>query len=147
MPLFYRHQIRIWSSKQGKSIGSIFSFIHMEEEDAIMDEKLREGRYWSAKFASLERRKDFRRLKILLDSSKHRAGKHSPLDFVPLEDSNAQEESEYRLQEESWDGYIIRKTKDFNQLTRERPQDESLWIAFANFQVCSSSITHVSCSA
>lgn len=134
VPLFYRHQIRIWSSKQGKSIGSIFSFIHMEEEDAIMDEKLREGRYWSAKFASLERRKDFRRLKILIDSSKHRAGKHSPLDFVPLEDSNAQEESEYRLQEESWDGYIIRKTKDFNQLTRERPQDESLWIAFANFQ-------------
>ncbi|KAI5059254.1 hypothetical protein GOP47_0025573 [Adiantum capillus-veneris] len=139
VPLFYRHQIRIWSSKLGRSIHSQFGFIHLEEDDIVMDEKLREGRYWSAKVTSLERRKDFRRLKISLHVSKPKAKTHfllPPGDFISLEDLDAQEElkANCTLQEESWDDYVIRKTKEFNQHTRERPQDESLWIAFANFQ-------------
>eukprot|EP00250_Pteridium_aquilinum_P014193 c21834_g1_i2 orf=187-3744(-) len=140
VPLFYRHKTRILPSKQGRSIHSFFGVVHLEEDDAIMDEKLREGRYWSAKFVSLERRKDFKRLKILVHASNPRGRKYNSLpssDFVSLEDLDAQEEkseASYTLQEESWDDYVIRKTKEYNQRTRERPQDESLWIAFANFQ-------------
>lgn len=139
VPLFYRHQITLWSCKQGKSTHSLFGFIDLEEDNVVMDDKLREGRYWSAKFASLERRKDFRRLKILVHSSKPKAKRHSlppSSEFIPIEELDAQEEAKASctIQEESWDGYVIRKTKEFNQHTRERPHDESLWIAFANFQ-------------
>ncbi|MCO5592056.1 hypothetical protein L7F22_046050 [Adiantum nelumboides] len=139
VPLFYRHQIKIWSDKRGRSINSDFGFIHLEEDDIVMDEKIRGGRYWSAKVASLEWQKDFRRLKIFVNALKPKAKTHfllPPGEFISLEDSDAQEElkASCTLQEESWDGYVIRKTKEFNQHTRERPEDESLWIMFANFQ-------------
>jgi len=40
-------------------------------------------------------------------------------------------------QEEGENGndYIIRRTREFNTLTRERPYDENSWVEFAKFQV------------
>ena len=106
-----------------------------------MDEKVRtEGRYWSAKHASLDRRKDFKRVQIrthLSKSKSMKSGSYSCGDFISLEDFNEEAESNSILREESWEDYVTRKTKEFNQLTRERPQDESLWINFVNFQVFS----------
>ncbi|KAH7307034.1 hypothetical protein KP509_22G043300 [Ceratopteris richardii] len=136
VPLFYRHQIRIYSNNQVKP----FRFLESVEGDGgVVDEKSRECRYWSAKFASLERRKDFCKLKILVHAQKSRSKRpfQSPEnDFISLEELDVQEELRAigTLQEESWDGYVTRKTREFNELTRERPHDESLWIAFVNFQ-------------
>lgn len=44
-------------------------------------------------------------------------------------DEDEQEEGE------SWNDYIIRRTREFNSLTRERPDDENSWLEFAKFQV------------
>lgn len=42
---------------------------------------------------------------------------------------------------ESWDDCVARRTREFNTITRERPMDESAWLAFANFQVTISWLT------
>ncbi|KAK9106618.1 hypothetical protein Syun_022629 [Stephania yunnanensis] len=36
--------------------------------------------------------------------------------------------------EESWEDEMLRKTRDFNRMTRECPHDEKVWIEFAEFQ-------------
>ncbi|KAJ0047844.1 hypothetical protein Pint_16778 [Pistacia integerrima] len=36
--------------------------------------------------------------------------------------------------EESWEDEVLRKTREFNKLTREHPYDEKGWLAFADFQ-------------
>lgn len=35
---------------------------------------------------------------------------------------------------ESWEEFVRRRTKEFNERTREKPLDESLWLEFAAFQ-------------
>lgn len=35
---------------------------------------------------------------------------------------------------ESTEQWVTRKTREFNQLTRERPNSEELWLRFADFQ-------------
>ena len=36
---------------------------------------------------------------------------------------------------ETWEEYVRRRTREFNEQTRERPLDEALWLQFAAFQV------------
>jgi hypothetical protein len=36
--------------------------------------------------------------------------------------------------EESWEDEVLRKTREFNKLTREHPHDEKVWLDFAEFQ-------------
>jgi hypothetical protein len=137
VPKFHRSRIRITRSVRGKPFSNIVGS-RWEEDGANMDEKIRaEGRYWSAKYASLDRRKDFKRVQIITPHSKSKSVKLDLYsgDFISLEGFSEEAEPNYILREESWEDYVIRKTKDFNQQTRERPQDESLWIAFVNFQV------------
>lgn len=47
------------------------------------------------------------------------------------------QKGEEKAQEEGENGndYIIRRTREFNTLTRERPDDENSWLEFAKFQV------------
>lgn len=98
-----------------------------------LDTKLRsEGRYWSAKYAALEHHKNFKRLRILAPKD---STPEIDTDFVPLSDEstslNGQDSS---LVEESWEDEVLRKTKEFNILTREHPHNEKHWLEFANFQ-------------
>jgi hypothetical protein len=37
--------------------------------------------------------------------------------------------------EESWEDEMLRRTREFNKMSRERPHDEKVWLAFAQFQV------------
>lgn len=132
---FYRCHTEFRTREYEKGLRHIFG----SEDDVTVDEKERlEGRYWSAKYAALERRKDFRRVQIVMHPSKSKGKKPflAPGDFIAVDDTDIQQEEDgqHIVREESWDDYVIRKTREFNQSTRERPHDESLWIAFANFQ-------------
>ncbi|KAF2317625.1 hypothetical protein GH714_025828 [Hevea brasiliensis] len=42
--------------------------------------------------------------------------------------------SKASLVEESWEDEVLRKSREFNQLTRENPHDEKVWLDFAEFQ-------------
>ncbi|KAH6815829.1 hypothetical protein C2S51_020649 [Perilla frutescens var. frutescens] len=99
-----------------------------------LDTKLRSGgRYWSAKYAAIERHKDLKRVRILAPRNHV---KSLVADYIPLidEGSDSGPVSSVEVVEESWEDEVLRKTKEFNKLTREHPQGESLWVAFAEFQ-------------
>ncbi|KAE8796777.1 hypothetical protein D1007_28069 [Hordeum vulgare] len=90
------------------------------------------GRYFSAKHAILERNKGFKHLKVL----KSDMIAILPEDFIPVETSSLPAKSTTMQQEleESWEDEILRRTKEFNKMTRECPHDEKIWLAFAHFQ-------------
>ncbi|XP_020419687.1 protein NRDE2 homolog isoform X2 [Prunus persica] len=105
-----------------------------------LDGKLKSaGRYWSAKYMALERHKNLKRARILVprDLPVTVSG-----DFIPLTDSQSSNEgvdgddslSRTSVVEESWEDEVLRKTREFNKLTREQPHDEKVWLAFAEFQ-------------
>ncbi|XP_022923904.1 protein NRDE2 homolog isoform X5 [Cucurbita moschata] len=103
------------------------SALDKDADAEVLDSKLKSGgRYWSAKNAAIERHKNFKRVRIgfsrktpdkLLD------------DFIPFSDSQTSNNIE-----ESWEDEVLRKTREFNKLTREHPHDEKAWLAFAEFQ-------------
>ncbi|XP_071702541.1 uncharacterized protein [Rutidosis leptorrhynchoides] len=100
-----------------------------------LDTKLRsEGRYWSAKYAALENHKNFKRLRIVGPKD---ASHETATDFIPLFDDKTSSEDQHEdssLVEESWEDEVLRKTKEFNKMTREHPYNEKYWLDFANFQ-------------
>lgn len=123
---FYRDKYFRWNNKLGRLEGD-------NDIDAL-DTKLRSGgRYWSAKYVALERHKNLKRLQIQAPSNHIR---DLVSDYIPLlgEGSDSGTVSSVAVVEESWEDKVLRKTKDFNRMTRERPQDESVWLAFAEFQ-------------
>ncbi|KAJ7520618.1 hypothetical protein O6H91_19G013800 [Diphasiastrum complanatum] len=91
------------------------------------------GRYWSVKFVSMDKKRNLKRLHITSSHSLIKGKEVHALveNFTPLE---MQQSAEGLEREESWEEYIVRKTRLLNEMTRERPQDESLWIDFAKFQ-------------
>ncbi|XP_065849215.1 uncharacterized protein [Euphorbia lathyris] len=104
-----------------------------------LDIKLKSnGRYWSAKYAAVESNKNLKRLRLLAPKQ------HSAIasdDFIPLSDTQISGQGDDHgsvsgpsLVEESWEDEVLRKTREFNKLTREHPYDEKLWIDFAEFQ-------------
>ncbi|KAL3512463.1 hypothetical protein ACH5RR_025180 [Cinchona calisaya] len=116
-----------WSQKS-----SVF-----DEDDDIegLDGTLRSGgRYWSAKYAALERHRNLKRIRVL-PPEKNVSSIYE--DFIPLlydGDSDGRSPSGAKVVEESWEDEVYRKTKEFNKLTREKPHDEKVWLAFADFQ-------------
>lgn len=80
----------------------------------------------------MEHHKNFKRLRIIAPKD---STPELGTDFVPLSDeltsSNGQDSS---LVEESWEDEVLRKTKEFNIMTREHPYNEKFWLEFANFQ-------------
>lgn len=96
------------------------------------------GRYWSAKYTALERHKSFKRMRIV---ARQKSAISIAPDFIPLSDDKAFGEgsdggsiSRALVVEESWEDEVLRKTREFNKLTREHPHNESIWLAFADFQ-------------
>lgn len=116
-----------WNKRVGRLEGD-------GDVDAL-DTKLRSGgRYWSAKYAAIERHKDIKRVRVLAPRNHV---KSSVADYIPLVDeggSDSGQISRVEVVEESWEDEVLRKTKEFNKMTREHPQDEGLWLAFAEFQ-------------
>lgn len=104
-----------------------------------LDNKLRSGgRYWSATYAAIEHHKNLKRLRFLTPL---KPMMNIPADFVSLSDEVKSDEgirgdaiSGNVVVEESWEDEVFRKTKEFNKMTRERPHDAQIWLAFAQFQ-------------
>jgi len=60
---------------------------------------------------------------------------HKFKEFMPLErEIREKEESSEDEEGESFDDFLYRKAREFNQQTREHPEDIKGWIAFVNFQ-------------
>lgn len=104
-----------------------------------LDTKLKSsGRYWSAKHMALERHKNFKHVRLV-------APKVSTIltqdEFIPISDIETSQGDDdsgsfsiASTLEESWEDEMLRKTREFNKLTRERPHDEKVWLSFAEFQ-------------
>ncbi|KAL9241950.1 hypothetical protein vseg_016001 [Gypsophila vaccaria] len=99
-----------------------------------MDAQMRTtGRYCTFKYSALERDKNFKRIRVVAPK------KHVPLmldDFIPLidEDENDVSISGRHVVEESWEDEVLQKTREFNKITREHPQNVRAWLDFAEFQ-------------
>ncbi|WJX71933.1 hypothetical protein P8452_55870 [Trifolium repens] len=107
--------------------------------DALDDKMKSAGRYWSGKYMALERHKSFKRIRLVAP----KLSPHTAQDeFIPLSDVGSSHgavdsESDSKILsplEESWEDEMLNKTREFNKLTRERPHDEKVWLAFAEFQ-------------
>ncbi|XP_076894745.1 uncharacterized protein LOC143547132 [Bidens hawaiensis] len=100
-----------------------------------LDAKLKsEGRYWSAKNAAIEHHKNFKRLRIIAPKD---APQEIVTDFIPLSNDSSlidDQPANPSLVEESWEDEVLRKTKEFNKMTREQPYNDKIWLQFAEFQ-------------
>uniref|UniRef100_A0A2N9IK59 Uncharacterized protein n=1 Tax=Fagus sylvatica TaxID=28930 RepID=A0A2N9IK59_FAGSY len=103
--------------------------------DTLDSKLVSAGRYWSAKYTALERHKNLKRVRLLAPL------KSTEDDFIPLSDVQTFHEgvdsgsvSRASIIEESWEDEVLRRTREFNKLTRENPHDEKAWLAFAEFQ-------------
>jgi hypothetical protein len=111
--------------------------LHLGEDLDLdcLDSKVRSrGRYFSMKYTSLERNKGFKHLKV----SQKNIPFLVPGEYIPLEPSSLCESDGGSSEEveESWEDEVIKKTREFNRRSREFPQDEKVWLSFAEFQVC-----------
>ncbi|AQK75306.1 UPF0614 C14orf102-like protein [Zea mays] len=109
------------------------SHIDLDSDLDGMDNKVRAGgRYYSAKNAVSERNKGFKHLKIFKGNTSVMLAE----DFVPFGTQSLPLKSTTVEQEleESWEDEILRRTREFNKMSRERPHDEKVWLAFAQFQ-------------
>lgn len=103
------------------------SALDRDADADVLDNKVKSGgRYWSAKNAAIERHKNFKRVRIGFSSN---TSDTLLDDFIPLSDVQTSNNIE-----ESWEDEVLRKTREFNKLTREHPHDEKAWLAFAEFQ-------------
>ncbi|KAL6962786.1 hypothetical protein U1Q18_037745 [Sarracenia purpurea var. burkii] len=110
-----------------------------ESDIDALDSKLKAGgRYWSAKYSAVERHKNLKRMRVTVPK---KSLVTIPGDFIPLWDDQTSGKrvdggslSGASVVEESWEDEVLRKTKEFNKMTREHPHDEKAWLAFADFQ-------------
>lgn len=110
--------------------------VHMGHEsdlDGLNSKARAGGRYYSAKYAVVERNKGFKHLKVLKkDNSAILPEDFIPLGIPSLPENNTTGEQEL---EESWEDEILRRTREFNKMSREFPHNEKIWLDFARFQV------------
>lgn len=105
------------------------------DNDALDSKQKSQGRYYSAKFTMIERNKGFRNIKFV-----NKISSVMLEDFLPLPESHSSTENGPSVNnelEESWEDEMIRKTREFNRISRDRPNDEKAWLSFAEFQVFS----------
>lgn len=91
-----------------------------------LDSKLKfGGRYWSAKYMAFEGHKDLKRIR---NAAPYKFQETVSDDFISLADVQDS------VIEESWEDEVLCKTREFNKLTQERPNDGKVWLEFAEFQ-------------
>ncbi|EPS73922.1 hypothetical protein M569_00833, partial [Genlisea aurea] len=132
---------KLFTSSKGSSDYSNFkrnrsSFLLDGDNDIdTLDLKLKsEGRYWSPKYAAVERHKSFKRIRVLPLVNPERTPPIDDFVAVSVEVSDSSQVSNAAMIEESWEDEVLRKTKDFNRRTREHPHEEGVWLEFAGFQ-------------
>lgn len=92
------------------------------------------GRYWSAKYSALERNKNLKRIRVVADKKSVDTVADDFIPLIEIEVSHEGSGADSSILEESWEDEVLRKTREFNKLTREHPYDEKGWLAFADFQ-------------
>ncbi|KAK6925447.1 siRNA-mediated silencing protein NRDE-2 [Dillenia turbinata] len=98
------------------------------DADALDSKAKSDGRYCSAKYAALERHRELKRIRVTVP----RTPTPNPGEFISiLEEVDGEK---VVIVEESWEDEVLRKTREFNKMTRENPHDEKVWLAFAEFQ-------------
>ncbi|KAF3792390.1 NRDE2-like protein [Nymphaea thermarum] len=134
---FRRHELLNWSDRVVPSKSFRWDLSLYSEGDANgMDNKAKfEGRYYSIKYAALGRHKQLKHILFLRQKRSY----INPEEFIPLTDVSTSDTSTIGMKlgpevQESWEDQVIRKTKEFNKLTRDFPHDEKAWIAFAEYQ-------------
>ncbi|XP_021861739.1 uncharacterized protein [Spinacia oleracea] len=114
---------------------SNWGFLTKGELDADgLDTKLKtSGRYWSAKHSVFEQHRNYKRIRIVA-SEKHVHLTYD--DFIPFldEDDDSSLVSRASVIVESWEDEVLRKTREFNKMTREHPHNVTVWMDFAEFQ-------------
>lgn len=121
-----------------RGIGRSLVFDEDIDIDAQDDKIKAGGRYWSAKNASLERHRNLKRIRITMPNE---GSTSVPSDFIPVGDHPDSGKvvddellSRVSVVDESWEDMVLRKTKEFNKMSREHPHNEKVWLAFAEFQ-------------
>lgn len=109
-----------------------------DDDMNVLDYKLKSvGRYWSARYTAIERHRNFKRMRV---TAPEKCATAIDPNFIPLSDDTFSERSDGRtlpkasVIEESWEDVVLRKTREFNKLTRENPHNEKGWVDFADFQ-------------
>ncbi|KAJ6340463.1 hypothetical protein OIU77_008259 [Salix suchowensis] len=97
--------------------------------DALDTQLKSGGRYWSSKYAAVERHKNLKRLRVLARKKPRIWICLMMVVIIPGSDLK-----DCLVVEESWEDEVLRKTREFNKLTREHPHDEKIWLDFAEFQ-------------
>lgn len=113
-----------------------YSSMDVDIDLDVLDSKSRAGgRYCSVKYAAMERHKSFKRVKII----RKKAPLVSPGEFIPLVELQDLPENVCSVAKgevvESWEDEVLRRTREFNKMSREFPHDEKVWLDFAEFQV------------
>ncbi|KAK9049380.1 hypothetical protein SSX86_031651 [Deinandra increscens subsp. villosa] len=133
--LFHGNKSSLYNYNVFRSLSTRHWEFDRDNDANSLDTKLKsEGRYWSAKYAALGNHKDFKRLRIVAPKD---SLQESATDFIPLSDEKTLIDSQPEnssLVEESWEDEVLRKTKDFNKMTREQPYNDKIWLEFAEFQ-------------
>lgn len=113
------------------------SCVDVDGDLDVLDSNLRAGgRYYSVKYTALERNQGFKHVKIV-----EKTPSMIPGEFIPLAELHSSPENGNNVSitkgevEESWEDELIRRTREFNKMSREFPHDEKVWLAFAEFQV------------
>ncbi|KAL6635205.1 hypothetical protein ACP70R_027876 [Stipagrostis hirtigluma subsp. patula] len=123
---------RGWNRFMFYNWGLRSSYMDLDSDLDGLDSKARAGgRYYSAKHAVFERNKAFKHLKVFKRDTSAITEDFVPIDTQPLPVKSTTVEHEL---EESWEDEILRRTREFNKMTREHPHDEKVWLAFAQFQ-------------
>ncbi|CAI5933243.1 unnamed protein product [Closterium sp. NIES-65] len=90
------------------------------------------NRYWSPWNAVFERSKEVRRLTAAAARKQQGEGGRGGGEEGVLGVGGKEEEGEE--EGETWDEYVFRRTREFNEDTRRHPLDEQLWLRFVSFQ-------------
>ncbi|XP_056168937.1 uncharacterized protein LOC115676257 isoform X2 [Syzygium oleosum] len=130
-----------------KTIGIEFRRLYQQKGSILdadgdvdaLDSKLKSaGRYWSPKYSALERHRNYKRSRML---APRKSTSDLPGEFISLMEPKTLQDSkdvgsvvETFMVEESWEDEVLRKTREFNRRTRENPNDDKVWLEFAEFQ-------------
>ncbi|KAJ0987304.1 hypothetical protein J5N97_005660 [Dioscorea zingiberensis] len=138
-----RYNLYYYSGSSRAKLGLLYrwkasySSMDLDGDFDVLDSKFRAGgRYCSVKYAAIERHKSFKRVRIV----RKKEPLVSPGEFIPLSEpqtspENASHSSVAKGEvEESWDDEVLRRTREFNKMSREFPHDEKIWLDFAEFQ-------------
>eukprot|EP00899_Mesostigma_viride_P021058 jgi/Mesvir1/28954/Mv17732-RA.2 len=141
--------------RQGRfQLPRVLGFLEVEQ-DGIRQKKSKEARYFAGKFVGREHDQRLKRVVLAPSDIPQLKGPREAAqggpgaggEFIPLmpEGDETASERAYKRREEAEEGQVaeegqsyeemmLEKTKYFNQMTREHPENAATWLEFARFE-------------